>query len=244
MDYAKAITFVFQDKNWLATILIGGGVILLGVFFVWTIIGPFLAYALVTGYMMQVIRDVHKDPDAALPPWEDWGGKMADGFKLLVAQFIWQLPIFLIAIPFIFFLILEAIATDSDVVAFFTMFSYFGFLCFSFLYTIFFMIVHPALAINLTIHDEFTKGFDVPGIFRIIKAHLGEVIIIALLLYGVSYFASLVGMILLLIGLAFTSFWVMLVRGHLYGQLASLAFPAATSTPSSPTPSQPALAES
>ncbi|HIQ11660.1 MAG TPA: DUF4013 domain-containing protein [Caldilineales bacterium] len=239
MDYAKAITFIFQDDNWIGTLLIGGGVTLLGFFFFWTLIGPFLAYALLTGYMMQLIRDVYKDPDAELPPWEDWGAKMADGLKLMVAQFIWELPLFLVMIPFLGAMILSTIYPDSDVLAVFAIVSYFGFLCLTFFYSMFFMIVQPAMTINLTIHDAFARAFDFTGIFRIIKTHLAEVLIIALLVYGISYFAGIMGMVMLLIGVVFTSFWVMLVRGHLYGQLARLAFPATNQETDLATTSQP-----
>ncbi len=239
MDYAKAITFIFEDDNWIGTLLIGGGVTLLGFFFFWTLIGPFLAYALLTGYMMQLIRDVYKDPDANLPPWENWGAKIADGLKLMVAQFIWELPLFLVMAPFFWVMILATIYPDSDVLAVFAIGGYFGFLCLTFLYSVFFMIVQPAMTINLTIHDSFARAFDFAGIFRIIKTHLAEVLIIALLVYGVNYFAGLVGLLMLLIGVVFTSFWVMLVRGHLYGQLARLAFPATEQETALSTPSQP-----
>ena len=237
MDYAKAITFVFQDKDWLATILIGGGISLLGLFFFWTIIGPILASAVVTGYMMQLIRDVYKDPDAPLPAWDNWGKKMTDGLKLVIAQFIWGLPFFILLIPFFASMFLPVFFPDSDTAALLFAVGYIAFICLSSLYSIFFMIIHPAITINLTIHDDFGKAFDFSEIFQIIKEHLGEVLIVALLVLGVSYFANMVGMLLLLVGMFFTSFWVMLVRGHLYGQLARLVFPASEqpATPLIPT---------
>ena len=232
MDYGKAITYVFQDKNWLATILVGGGISLLGLFFFWTIIGPFLAYALVLGYMMQLIRDVQRDPDAGLPPWEDWGKKLTDGVKLMVAQFLWQLPLILLTIPMLTPMVLSAIYPDSDTLVILGFMGYFSFLCFAFLYSLFFLIIQPALVINLTVHNQFAKAFDIAGIFAIIREHLGEVLIIALLTFGLGYFASWIGMLLLLIGVVFTSFWVMLVQGHLYGQLARLVFPSSPTTTS------------
>ena len=238
MDYAKAITFVFQDKNWAATILIGGGVTLIGFFFFWTIIGPFLAYALVLGYMMKLIRDVHQDPDAGLPAWDDWGKKMADGLKLMVAYVIWQLPLFLLATPLLLGFFLPMFISDSDAMVVVSMVSYFALLCVGFLYSIFFLIVQPAITVNLTIHDDFVKAFEFSSIFGMIRDHLAEVLIIALLIYGIGYFASMVGILLFLIGVVFTSFWVTLVRGHLYGQLARLAFPVQNQESTSLTPAQ------
>ncbi len=225
MDYGKSISFVFQDDHWIKTILIGGLIILAGLFFFWTIIGPFVAFALLAGYMMQLIRAVRLDPEAELPAWENWSELLTDGSKLLIVQFIWQIPWFIMLTPIVLFSILSGFYPESDALVIISGLSTIGFGCFMFLYMLFYMFLHPAITINLTIRREFLSGFDFGAIFRLTKAHLADVFVILLILYGIQYIANLVGMLMLIIGMAFTSFWVMLVRGHLYGQLARLAFP-------------------
>ncbi len=225
MDYGKAISFVFQDDHWIMTILVGGVIILAGLFLFWTIIGPFVAFALVSGYMMQLIRAVRLDPDANLPTWENWSEMLTDGAKLLVVEFIWQIPWLILFTPIFVSTILSSVYPDSDALAAISVISMLGFGCFAFLYMLFYMFVHPAITINLTINREFLAGLDFGAIFRLTRAHLADVFIILLILYGIQYVANFVGMLMLMIGLAFTSFWVMLVRGHLYGQLARLALP-------------------
>ena len=228
MDYGKAITYVFQDKNWIGVILIGGAIGLLGLFFFWTLIGPILAYALLLGYMMQVIRDVRLDNDAPLPAWEDWGKKLTDGLKLAVAQFLWQLPVIAGGVFLFFGAILMGLLADTDLEGVASAVwggSYLFFLCFAFLYSLFFLFIMPAITINLTIHDRFSKAFAISDLLDIVKTRLGDLVIIAILTYGLGYLAGMLGLILLLIGLPFTQFWTNLVRGHFYGQLARLVFP-------------------
>ena len=225
MDYGKAIKAVFEDKDWIGVILIGGALGLVSLLLFWTLIIPLFISAVLYGYMMQYIRDVRLDPDAGLPRWTDWGKKMADGFKLMIVQFLWALPVFIILTPVVSLFVLLAIYPDSDTLAIFTTLATLGLGLVAALYSIVLAFLLPAITINLTVKGDFSAGLDVRSIFRITKSHFVDILIILIILYGISYFASWVGMLLLFFGLVFTSFWVMLVKGHLFGQLARLAFP-------------------
>jgi hypothetical protein len=242
MDYGKAITHIFHDRHGLAILLVGGAINLLGFFFFWTLIGPILAQALLLGYMMQLIRDVREDPDAPLPPWDDWGRKLNDGLRLLLAQVIWKFPLGLVVMGFALISLIMGLFSESEaanLLGLLWAFGYLFFLCFTFLYGIVILLLDPAITLNLTIHDRFAKAFALSELFHIIKTRLGDIVIIAILVYGLNYVAGLVGMMLFFVGLVVTSFWVMLVKGHLYGQLARLTFPTGSDAPQLP-PSQPA----
>ena len=63
-------------------------------------------------------------------------------------------------------------------------------------------------------------GFQFSEIFGIIRANVGNYIIVILLIWVAGLIASL-GVILCVIGVIFTQFWSYLVAGNLVGQLAA-----------------------
>jgi len=225
MDYGKAFSFVFEDKNWIGIILIGGALGLVGFFLVWTFIVPILVGALFLGYLMQLIRDVRYNPDAKLPEWTDWGKKLADGFKLMIVQFIWGVPIFLFMIPIIFFAILMSFNPDSDFLGMMTGLTTFVMVMFMMIYSVVLIFLLPAITINLAVHEDFAAGLDVSAVLGIVKKYFVDILIIIILAALVALVANWVGSLIFLIGVLFTNFWAMLVKGHLYGQLARLALP-------------------
>jgi MFS family permease len=227
MDYGKAFSYIFNDKNWIGVILIGGGLGLLGLFLVWTLIVPLLVGALFYGYMMQLIRDVRYNPDAHLPEWTDWGKKLADGFKLIIVQFIWGLPILLLSMPILFFVVLLMIYPDSTVLSVLTALTSFVMSILILVYGILLIFLLPAVTVNLAVQEDFSAGLDVSTIFHIVKSHFLDILLIVILLAIVGFAANWVGTLIFFIGVVFTGFWVMLVKGHLYGQLARLALPVA-----------------
>ena len=66
---------------------------------------------------------------------------------------------------------------------------------------------------------EFMAGFQFSEIFDVIRANIGNYIIVILLIWVAGLIASL-GVILCVIGVIFTQFWSYLVTGNLLGQLA------------------------
>ncbi len=225
MDYGKALKFIFEDKDWIGVILIGGALGLLSLLFFWTLIIPILIGALLYGYMMQLIRDVRNQPDAGLPAWTDWGKKLADGFKLLIVQFIWGVPFLLFFIPMAFMLVLADAYPNSEALAALAGVSVMGAIFLAVIYGVILIFLMPAITINLAVKENLSAGLEMETIFGITKAHFVDILIILILVYGVSYIAGWIGFLLLFIGIFFTNFWVLLVQGHLYGQLARLALP-------------------
>jgi len=225
MDYGKALKFTFEDKNWIGVILIGGALGLVSLFFFWTLIIPLLIGALFYGYMMQLVRDVRQNPDAGLPAWTDWGRKLSDGFKLMIVQFIWAIPIFLLLIPIVFLGVLAGLYPNSETLAILLSITAMGAVFLAILYGVFLLFMMPAITINLAVQERFSAGLEIETIFRITKSHFVDILIILILVYGISYIASWIGILLFFIGVFFTGFWVLLVQGHLYGQLARLSLP-------------------
>lgn len=215
MDIGKSISFVFEDEQWLQKVLIGGLVVLGGILFSWTVIGAFLAFGLIYGYMLETIQNVRRGVARPLPEWDEWGEKTVKGVKLLLLQFIWALPIIIVAIPSA---ILGGIFDNTDaqgIAAFISV--CFG--CLSALYGIFVLLVTPAITIRFAETEEFSAGLNVSDILAFTRQHLGEVIIVTIVVIAVQFVAGIVGAVLCGIGLLFTTFWGYLVQGHLYAQI-------------------------
>ena len=236
MDYGKAITFVFEDEEWIVKVLIGGLVWLLTILFSWTLIGALAGLALLLGYMVALLRNVRRGDERPLPAWDEWGDKLLDGFKLMVIFFVWTLPIIVVSLPFG---IIIGLAGDSDVGPVVSILAL-CLNCLIILYSIFVGLAAPAITIKYAERGEFSDGFKFGEIYAFTRDHILDVIVILIVLLFVNMVASFIGMLLCGVGLLFTGFYTILVQGHLYGQLGRDAAPAPADMPAvEPPPSPP-----
>ncbi len=234
MDYGRSLTFMFEDPNWIGKMLIGALLILLG-----TILLPVLLIGLVlflplSGYMLKLVRQIMNGGGDALPEWDNFGDLLAEGFKLAAAWFIYGIPLLILEIP----LLLSTLFTNGNHdVSVFGAFVSSSCGCLVFIYSILLALVAPIILILLAKENRFGAAFDFNAIWDILKSHLGEIVIIVVIDLIAGLVAGIVGSILLLIGLFFTSFWVILVEAHLAGQLGRLAFAPAAALPGEGQPS-------
>ncbi|MCO6453445.1 MAG: DUF4013 domain-containing protein [Caldilineales bacterium] len=248
MDIGKSLTFVFDDKKWIEKLLIGGLITLAAMLFVWTIIVPFLAGFILMGYMIAVVRNVRAGSENPLPEWHDWGGMLADGFKLTIIFLIWSLPLIIVWMPGV---VLMALAGNNNSDGFAATISL-CLSCLSILYGLILFVASPAITIRYSESGEFGSGFEFSEILHFTRKYLAEIIVVVIVLWGVQIIASFVGLLLCGIGLIFTAFWATLVQGHLYGQIglepgtalapaSKPAAPVAPVTEESPMPAAEAL---
>jgi len=216
MDIGKPFSFVFEDQNWLQKLLIGGLITLGGILFSWTVIGALVAFGLIYGYMIDLVRNVRRGAPNPLPEWDEWGDKMVKGLKLIALQIIWALPLILVVTPSAILSSLLEGSGDTEAIAALISLC-FG--CLATLYGIFLALVIPAITIRFAETNEFSSGLKFSDILAFTRAHIGDVIIATILVFAVQIIASIVGVILCGVGLLFTSFWAYLVQGHLYGQI-------------------------
>ena len=215
MEIGKSFTFVFEDKKWLEKVLVGGLVVLATVLFSWTIIIGILGSALLTGYMIQVVRNVRRGDPQPLPEWNAWGEKIVSGIKYLVILLIWSLPLFILWLPIG---ILSAVLGNSDASWIAGVVSVcFG--CLAVVYGIFFALATVPITVRFAETDAISSGLAFGEIFAFTKKHIGDIIIILLVIWAVQIFASFIGLLLCGIGVLFTGFWALVVQGYLYGQV-------------------------
>jgi hypothetical protein len=88
MDIAKAFTYMLEDERWVTKLGIGA----LLTFFVWLL----LPIPLLVGYSVAVLRNVRDGYERPLPEWDDWGNLFMDGLFIMIAQFVYTLPLLLL----------------------------------------------------------------------------------------------------------------------------------------------------
>jgi len=223
VDIGKAITFIFEDPQWLRKVAIGVGLTLVGLIFMPVLIG-FVALPLVAGYTVLLIRNVMNGVEHPLPEWEDWGELFMLGLKLIVVQFIWALPLIILS-------------TASSIPAAFTenagnaqgvliaLSALCG--CLSFIVGILYALVEPVITFLFARNGEFSAAFEFGKVFRLVRDNIVNIIVAVIISSVVGVALGLLGLIVgtlaLVIGLIVTLpaalFLSALVQMHLYGQV-------------------------
>ena len=214
MDIGKAFTFPFDDEDWVKKLIIGAVLLIIPIV-------NFITF----GYMIRTLRNVAEGRAKPLPEWDQWGDDFMKGLLVVVAGFIYSLPIVLVNI---ITAILGAIAGSTDssgaqgVVALCTT----VLSCLSALWGLAVAIVIPAAVVKYAQEGEFGSFFKFSELFQWIRDNLRNYVI-ALLVIIVARIVASFGVIACGIGVLFTMFWATVTMGHILGQLVAQATPPA-----------------
>jgi len=154
---------------------------------------PILGWACVGGYALRTMRAI-ADGERTLPEWTDWGDLFVKGLLAWVVSIAFDVP----------GLILSRLGSAGSLLA--------G------LWGIIVLIVLPAALLRFATRDNFAAAFEFSAIIDFIKANSSNYILAVILGLVASFIAGF-GVILLVIGLAFTMFWAVLVWSHLLGSV-------------------------
>lgn len=213
MDIGKSFGFMFKDESWISRVLVGG---LLGIV-------PILNFV-IYGYMLEVIKNVSEDRELPLPTWDDFGGKFMKGLMVVIAGFIYSLPLIVVwVVYFIALMVIGGAASSREGMSeagggLFAVCTI-AFYCIVFIYSIvvYLFIMYPGL-MRYADSGEFGVFFRFGENFKLATANLGQYIVMLLVMLVASLVAGIVGSLACGIGVIFTSFWALLVAGHLFGQ--------------------------
>ncbi len=86
MKFGDAFRFRNKDKNWFNKLMIGTGFYGLA-----SLLGFPIVF--LYGYGIRIVRNV-LGGESALPEWDNYGNMAKDGFRFLLAQIVWLLPVF------------------------------------------------------------------------------------------------------------------------------------------------------
>jgi hypothetical protein len=208
MDYGKAFSFFFEDRDWLKKMLIGGVFNLLAVVIVGSIINM--------GYAIRVMRNVKDGLTEVLPEWENIGSFLSDGVAPWGISLIYGLPS---AIPSLVGYLLSTFAEilKRDAGMAFHAVS----LCCSCLSLLGYLvtILAPAALVNYVRLGSFGAAFRFGDLFRIIRKFPGPYVLTILVTLA-FHFLAIFGVIACCIGVFATGFWSVCASFHLYGQLS------------------------
>ena len=219
MDIGSAFTYMFDDERWVAKIAIGGGLIFAGILLSPILVG-LLLFLPISGYMLEVLKNVRDGQTTPLPEWTDWGGLFRKGLIVFLIGMVYNLP------SIIFSCISAGVnigmqEADPDLAATLGI----AVACLSCLQVILSLVANallPAALIRYADYDTFGSAFQFGEIWSFISSNIGDYIIVILLTW-VAGFLAVLGLVLCLIGVLFTGFWSVLVSANLYGQLARKA---------------------
>lgn len=219
MNIGLAFTYIFKDKEWVSKSIIG-------IIFIITsfLIIPGL---LITGYYLKIINEVKHGNEDRLPNWADWGDLIVSGFKFLIVNFIYALPIIIIMIILFGFMILPAILTDQSgnetlPILFMPLYIIFQVLV-TFISIIYGYIVIPAITILFVQTERISQTLRIGQVYLLIKNNLADLAIIAGMMFLLGYLSQ-IGIIFFIIGIFVASFYTMTVLAHLEGQLSRKIF--------------------
>ena len=209
-NIGDSFSFIFKDTNWATKVLIGAIFSFLSIF----LIGIPVVY----GYGVTVLQRVRRGEQNPVPEWKDVGVLFIKGIKYLVTLLIYYLPIMILSLPIIILIVFGLIngVTLLELIEGSIIISIVFF--FILLYTLFIVILTPLISILFAERESILDGLQLGKIFSSFKCYWQDVLILAALVIALDILASL-GFIFFLIGIFFTSFYVTLVRFHLYGQI-------------------------
>ena len=229
MDYAKALTFLWEDPRWKEKLTIGTVVMLLSVALMPVLIG-LVGILIVMGYGVRVLQNVRDGQQYPLPEWDQWSEDLTRGFKLFVVSFVWALPALLLAIPIVMGGVMLGFG-DENGSGFLTGIGGLTFglgYCLVFVFSIFYTLVTPGFTLWFARSEQISDGLKLTEIWEWTRRNLGGVVLVMIAYWVASFVittvASMVGLVLCIVGLIVTvplgTLATYLYQYHLIGQLA------------------------
>jgi hypothetical protein len=231
MDFAKALTFPFEDEDWLKKLGIGVLITLGGALLSFILLIPLLLMILLFyGWQYEIIKRVKNDDPTPLPGWDDFGGLLKRGGTLFGALLIYQIPVVLFGCAAAIVSLLPVLGV-SDENAFMAMSgaATIGVACCScliLLYALAAGIVYIGGLIRYTDNEEFSTFFQIGDNFALVKDNIGDfgMLLLFFIVAGIGVNILSATGIGGLVAPVFQNYFT----GHLVGQLAKkLASPAA-----------------
>jgi hypothetical protein len=231
MDIGKSFSYPFEDKQWVSKVGLGAVISLV----------PILNFAM-TGYMIQIVRNLMDNAEEPLPNWDDLGKKFMDGLMLVLAGFVYALPVIVLScLPLSIITIPAIIASgNSDFQNVANTISGAGgvllaaMTCVFLVYGLVLSVIFPAIYVNYAREGTFASCFHLREVFNIIGKNAGPFFTA----WGMSLVAGLVvsvvisvfnlipciGQIISFVLLLVAGVYLSMIYSHLFGQFARQAF--------------------
>lgn len=100
MDSSRAFTYILDDREWAPKLLISAGIALVSVFTSILLVG-LVGWALLLGYLVELIRSLNAGHPTPLPHWVNLSAKLRHGGNVLAALIVYNLPLLIPACCYI-----------------------------------------------------------------------------------------------------------------------------------------------
>ncbi|MBN1310574.1 MAG: DUF4013 domain-containing protein [Anaerolineae bacterium] len=218
MDFVKALTYPFDDEDWLKKL---GIAVLLFFLNLIPVIGTFIMIFAVQGWQFEIVKRVKRDDPEPLPGWDNFGGLISKGLTLFLAGLVYFIPTILFScIMLVPFGLMPALESE-DAIAALGGLGTIGVMCCSCLialYSIAAWIVYSGGLIRYVDKEEFGTFMEFGANIALVRDNLGDfgMVILFLLIGGViASILSGTG-----IGALLTTAFSAYFTGHILGQLA------------------------
>lgn len=219
MDIGKAFSFVFEDEQWVASILLGGLILLI------PLIGPIA----LLGYTLETARNVARGNPRPLPQWNTFGEKLGLGFAGLVVGLVYSLPIIVLGVLLICMTLFAAAGARSREGAVAAIGG--SFTCLLPLVIILALLLQPVILAGLVRYlqtGSIGAALQVGEVIAMVRADWGAWVVLWLVSLLCGFIANLGSLII--IGFIFTYPYSQAVFGHAIGQTMQRFSPAAATT--------------
>jgi hypothetical protein len=220
VDVGEAFGFVFRSRNWFGKLAAGA----LCLLFFWVLLIPFF---ILLGYFVETARVVSRG-GRELPPWDDLGTKLSEGFVLAVVLFVWGLPTTILT----WGSNTRTCNGFSNGFSCITTYSPSALASLGWLYALLLGFLTAAIW-SQYLDGGFSAAFDFRAVFRRAGAYPGMTVMVWLMVV-VATIIGWLGLILLLVGVLFTLPYAFAVSAHLYGQFRRLTGSAETAETTEP----------
>ena len=202
MDFGRAFTFVFEDRDWVRKLLLVGLITLI----------PFVGWLFVLGWTLEISHRVNQGVAVILPGLEDFGERLVQGIKGFVIAFVYTLPITVVAMVYggIF-------ALNTDAAAEAVVISTVLYVCCISAISLMLAAFMPAAFGALADTGHVGEAFRLGRIWSLIKAAPGAYLL-AIVGVWLAGLLSMLGLLLFCVGIIFTAVYAAAVQGNLYGQ--------------------------
>lgn len=208
MNYSRAFTYVFEDKNWLSKILIAGLISLI------PIVGQFY----LMGWMVEIVRRTKAGRTDILPTTH-FSYFLTLGLKLFVVCLIYSIPVIILSCLLGLFRTTLYSSSDSSVTVtvFYTGMGFLGSLL-TFIVQVAVALLGTYGTIKLAETDQIKACLDFNDAFNTIKNNFVLFLLVELLMFAAGLIET-AGFILCFVGAILTVPYGTAVTGNLAGQL-------------------------
>lgn len=222
-DIGRPFVYVFEDKDWISKVLIGGAVLFGSILFCIALVG-LVGLLLMSGYMRRVSLAVAEGAELPLPGLFDQPGEdIMNGLRVAAIALAWLLPAILLRIVgVVLMLIISGAGGGNDDAAAAGGMIMIGASCLAIPLQIIGSVMGMVGMIRFWDTGELGAGFRVGEMIAMLKRQWVNVLLAFVVMMGAGIAAEMVGFMLFCVGIFFTMFWSNLATAHAFGQIIKL----------------------